>query len=235
MKKRIFAAILAAAMMLTAAPTVLPAANIAVSAAKEEKLAAPKTLKVSSKTETTVTLKWSKVTGADKYAIYQYDKDAEKYVKIKSVSKTTYKITGLDPNTKYSFKVAALVKGNNGKYTVQTKSKAKSVTTNAKSSNTNSSNTNSSNTNSSNGIRPEFKEAMDSYEAFFDEYCKIMTAYANNPSDLSLMLKYLEYLEKYSEMMEKLDKIGDDDLSEAELLYYTEVMSRINKKLLALG
>ncbi|MCM1334515.1 MAG: hypothetical protein NC084_02075 [Bacteroides sp.] len=88
---------------------------------------------------------------------------------------------------------------------------------------------------SSNGIRPEFKEAMDSYEAFFDEYCKIMTAYAENPSDLSLMLQYLEYLEKYSEMADKLDEIGDDDLSEAELLYYTEVMSRINKKLLALG
>lgn len=43
------------------------------------------------------------------------------------------------------------------------------------------------------GIRPEIKDALDSYEAFFDEYC---------------------------------------ELNDAELLYYTEVNSRITKKLM---
>lgn len=111
MRKRFFAAILAAAMTLSAAPIILPATNITVSAAKEEKLAAPKTLKVSAKTDTTVTLKWSKVVGADKYAVYRYDEDTEKYVKIKNVSKTTYKVTGLEPDTKYLFKVAGACQG----------------------------------------------------------------------------------------------------------------------------
>lgn len=129
MKKRIFAAILAAAMTFSAVPTLLPAANISVSAAKSETLAAPKNLKVSKKTDSSVTLKWSKVEGADKYAVYQYNSKTKKYVKIKSVSKTSYTVTGLDSDTKYQFKVAALVKGKDGKYTAQTYSKAKSATT----------------------------------------------------------------------------------------------------------
>lgn len=129
MKKRIFAAILAAAMTFTAVPTLLPAADISVSAAKSEKLAAPKNLKVSKKTDSSVTLKWSKVEGADKYVVYQYDSTTKKYGKLASVSKTSCTVTGLDSDTKYSFKVAALVKGKDGKYTAQTQSEAKSVTT----------------------------------------------------------------------------------------------------------
>lgn len=129
MKKRILAAILSAAMTFSAVPTLLPAADISVSAAKSEKLAAPKSLKVSKKTDSSVTLKWSKVEGADKYAVYRYDGGSKKYVKIKNVSKTSYTVTELDSDTKYSFKVAALVKGKDGKYTAQTLSKAKSVTT----------------------------------------------------------------------------------------------------------
>lgn len=116
-------------MTATAAPSILPAASITVSAASSKKLAAPKSLKVSKKTNSSVTLKWSKVEGADKYAVYQYNSKTKKYVKIKSVSKTTYTVKGLDSGTKYQFKVAALVKGKDGKYAEQTKSDAKSVKT----------------------------------------------------------------------------------------------------------
>lgn len=75
---------------------------------------------------------------------------------------------------------------------------------------------------------------MDSYESFFNDYCEIIKKYSANPSNISLMLEYFEYLEKYSEMMEKLDELGESDLSDEELLYYMEVTTRINKKLLAL-
>lgn len=37
------------------------------------------------------------------------------------------------------------------------------------------------------GLRPEFKEAMDSYEAFYDEYCAFMKKYMKNPTDLKLL------------------------------------------------
>lgn len=83
------------------------------------------------------------------------------------------------------------------------------------------------------GIRPEFKETMDSYEAFFDKYIDIMKRYQANPYDLSLMVDYFEYLEKYSEAMEKLDALGDEDMSAEEAIYYTETVLRINKKVLS--
>lgn len=44
-----------------------------------------------------------------------------------------------------------------------------------------------------NGIRPEIKEALDSYEKFFDEYCAFMKKYSENPSDLSLIMSFATY------------------------------------------
>lgn len=82
-----------------------------------------------------------------------------------------------------------------------------------------------------NGIRPEFKEVMDTYEAFFDEYCEFMKKYNSAEDSTSMLLDYTNYLTKYTEVMEKLDEISDEELSDAELLYYTEVMTRISQKL----
>ena len=83
-----------------------------------------------------------------------------------------------------------------------------------------------------NGMRREFKDAMDSYETFFDEYCNFMKKY-NSSNDTSSMLNdYLSFMSRYTETMNKLDALGDDNLNTAELRYYTEVMTRINQKLL---
>lgn len=82
---------------------------------------------------------------------------------------------------------------------------------------------------SNNGIRPEFKASMESYEAFFDEYVKFMKSYDGS---LTQMLKYTDFLAKYADAMEKLDKIGDEELTHEELALYTETMLRIQKKLL---
>ncbi|MCM1334967.1 MAG: hypothetical protein NC084_10485 [Bacteroides sp.] len=57
MKKRILAAVLAIFMTVAAVPEILPAASVTVSAASSKKLAAPQNLKVSKKTDTSVTLK----------------------------------------------------------------------------------------------------------------------------------------------------------------------------------
>lgn len=86
-----------------------------------------------------------------------------------------------------------------------------------------------------NVIRPDFKEAMDSYENFFDDYCNFMKKYSENPSDLSLLTDYLDYLTEYTETMDKLDNIDQSEMSDAELKYYLEVMSRINNKLLEIA
>ncbi len=82
------------------------------------------------------------------------------------------------------------------------------------------------------GMRPEFKEAMDSYEAFFDEYCEFMKKYKENSTDLSLLADYANYMTQYVDTMSKLEKLGEDDLNDAELLYYIEVSNRISQKLL---
>ncbi len=83
-----------------------------------------------------------------------------------------------------------------------------------------------------NSISPEFKAAMDSYEAFFDEYCAFMKKYKESTNPLGMMSDYLDFMSRYADAMNKLNEIGDEELNNAELLYYTEVMLRINQKIL---
>lgn len=84
------------------------------------------------------------------------------------------------------------------------------------------------------GMRPEFKEAMDSYEAFYDEYCELLQEYAANPTDITLLGKYTEFLSKAAEMDEKFDA-WEGDMNDTELKYYTEVGLRISQKLIETG
>lgn len=81
-------------------------------------------------------------------------------------------------------------------------------------------------------IRPEFKEALDSYEAFFDEYCSFMKKYKENPTDLGLLTEYTDFLTKYTEAMKKMGALNDGSLNNEELKYYLQVTNRINEKLL---
>ena len=81
------------------------------------------------------------------------------------------------------------------------------------------------------GVTPEFKEAMDSYEAFFDEYVEFMKSYDSAAGDMTAMLKYLDMLSQYSEMADKLDELEDSEMSDADAAYYIEVTARIYQKL----
>ena len=47
-----------------------------------------------------------------------------------------------------------------------------------------------------------------------------------------MLMEYADFMSKYSEAMDSLDKIDEDELSNEELAYYTEVMGRINAKLI---
>ncbi len=81
-------------------------------------------------------------------------------------------------------------------------------------------------------IDPDFKAAMDSYEAFMDEYVAFMKKYKENPTDLSLLSDYADYMSKYAEFVEAFEKWENEDLNAAELAYYIEVQARVSKKLL---
>jgi hypothetical protein len=55
---------------------------------------------------------------------------------------------------------------------------------------------------------------------------------ASPESSASMLMEYADFMSKYSEAMDSLDKIDEDELSNEELAYYTEVMGRINAKLI---
>lgn len=86
-----------------------------------------------------------------------------------------------------------------------------------------------------NGMRPEFKEAMDSYEKFMTEYCDFMKKYADsNGNDLTLLaVDYAEYMSNYSKFVSDFEKWNSDtEMNNTEMAYYIDVQARINKKLL---
>jgi len=65
-----------------------------------------------SQTTSTITLKWSKVTGADGYRIYKYSTKTKKWDTVKTVSASTlnYKIKDLKAGTAYKYRVRAYTK-----------------------------------------------------------------------------------------------------------------------------
>lgn len=83
------------------------------------------------------------------------------------------------------------------------------------------------------GMRPEFKEAMDTYEDFMNEYCEFMEKYAaSDRTDLGLLADYADYMSKYADMAEAFEEWKGDDMNAKETAYYIEVQARITKKLL---
>lgn len=60
-------------------------------------------------------------------------------------------------------------------------------------------------------IRPEFKEAVDSYEDFFDEYVAFMEKYSESDDTASMLADYSSYMTQYAETMEKMESIDEDD------------------------
>ena len=81
-------------------------------------------------------------------------------------------------------------------------------------------------------IRPEVKDAIDAYENFIDEYCDFMEKYANDSSNsLAMLAQYSKLTAELLEFDEKMDKL-EGDLTDAEAIYYLEVMNRCSVKIL---
>ena len=86
------------------------------------------------------------------------------------------------------------------------------------------------------GMRPEFKQAMDSYEEFMNEYCEFMKKYdESDGTDVGLLADYTSYMSKYADMVEDFEAWDDGEMNTAETAYYLDVQTRINKKLLEVG
>lgn len=120
-KTRFLAAVLAGAMALSAAPAL--AETFSVSASAAAALPAPDGIKASA-SSSGIKVTWNAVEGADAYRVYLYNIYSREYEVYKNVSGTACNITRLAANETYKFKVAALIKNENGSYTEQTVSAA---------------------------------------------------------------------------------------------------------------
>lgn len=81
------------------------------------------------------------------------------------------------------------------------------------------------------GIRPEVKEAIDSYETFMDEYAAFMKKYNNSNDTMSMLTEYADYMSKYADALSKFNALNTD-LNNDEAAYYSEVSMRVAQKLL---
>ena len=84
-------------------------------------------------------------------------------------------------------------------------------------------------------VSPQFKETMDSYEAFFNDYVEFMKKYSSSSNPLDMLNDYNDYLSKYADMMSKLNSIDQTTLSTADALYYAEVTARMSQNLLSVS
>ena len=57
-----------------------------------------------------------------------------------------------------------------------------------------------------------------------------METYDEN--DVSMMMKYLEFVDSYYDMTAKFEAWKSEDLNDAERSYYIDVQARTNKKLI---
>lgn len=86
---------------------------------------------------------------------------------------------------------------------------------------------------SADGMRPEFKAAMDSYEAFMNEYCDFMAKYSESDgTDLGLLADYTDYMSKYANVVKDFEAWDNGEMNTVEMAYYLDVQTRIEKRLL---
>lgn len=62
-----------------------------------------------------------------------------------------------------------------------------------------------------------------------------MKKYSNSDDVTSMLTDYTDYMTQYAETMKKMEAINQNDLSTAEVAYYTEVSAKISQKLLEIA
>ena len=126
-KHRLIGALLAGTMALTGVTAAAETLTVSVSAAS--KLAAPSGFHAPKRTKNAVKITWDAVRGADAYGVYIYNTDTKDYELYKNVTDCECIVKRLYPGTKYTLKVASLVKSDKG-YSVRAVSKKFAVMTN---------------------------------------------------------------------------------------------------------
>ena len=86
------------------------------------------------------------------------------------------------------------------------------------------------------GGSSDLRATMEADEAFMNEYCDFMETYSSDSSNIVAMATdYADMMSRYEDAMEQIDAIDENSLSADDLAYYTEVMGRVNARLLEIG
>jgi len=75
-----------------------------------------------------------------------------------------------------------------------------------------------------------WKDFLNEYETWVDNYIVLLQKYKDNPSDLSIMLEYLDMMQAIVEWSDKAENI-EVGMSSNELTEYLETLTRITAKL----
>ena len=78
---------------------------------------------------------------------------------------------------------------------------------------------------------PKFRAMIDSYEKLIDEYVVFSNKLKEDPTNAELLSEFGVYLERYEDVMEKIDAIDKDKLSAADYLYFSRFLLRMRDKL----
>ncbi len=75
------------------------------------------------------------------------------------------------------------------------------------------------------------KNLLDSYETFIDEYYSFMKDYDIEDHTTKEESNFNKYIDKYSDFVDKLEDLDFDDMSQADLKYFFDIMNRTNEKM----
>ena len=78
---------------------------------------------------------------------------------------------------------------------------------------------------------PKFRAMIDSYEKLIDEYVVFSNKLKEDPTNAELLSEFGVYLERYEDVMEKIDATDKDKLSAADYLYLSRFLLRMRDKL----
>lgn len=80
-------------------------------------------------------------------------------------------------------------------------------------------------------VNPELKAFLDEYEKFMDEYIDFMKNYNNSDNTAELISDYTSIMQQYAEFAGAIEEYDTDEMSEADAVYYLEVVNRVNEKI----
>lgn len=156
----------------------------------------------------------------DKCVAAGFDVDYDKYEKSYSAKNAQ------------GFSLRVEYKGFNTVYISVKAPEDNSASSSSSSSSTTGSSATSSSSSSSTSPSADFKKTMDDYEKFVDSYIAFMKKYNSSSNQASLAADYAKYISDYADLAADIEAIDEDSLSAADLKYYTDVTTRVSKKLI---